>query len=76
LSLRVLQLHPRTPRRHDGIRLIVGAIPAQGISTLGSLKSPSRTFEFWRDQHNIRERFIGVGNGVVFAKLNVDGLPE
>jgi len=34
------------------------------------------TFEFWRDQNKIRGRFIGVGNGVVVARLNVDGLPE
>jgi hypothetical protein len=44
----------------------------------GALKPgrPNRSFEFWRDQNKIRGRFIGVGNGVVVARLNVDGLPE
>ena len=40
----------------------------------GRQSSPSR-FEFWRDQNKIRGRFIGVGNGVVVARLNEDGLP-
>ena len=38
------------------------------------LKSPGRTFEFWRERSKIRGRFIGVGNGVVVAKLDGDGL--
>jgi hypothetical protein len=39
--------------------------------------SPNLTFEFWRDQNKIRGRFIGdvVGNGIVVAKLNEEGLP-
>jgi hypothetical protein len=28
------------------------------------------------DRNKIRGRFIGVGNSVVVARLNVDGLPE
>jgi hypothetical protein len=56
--------------------LIVHALTAQGTLILGRLKSPSRTFEFWRDQNKIRGRFMGVGNGVVVARLNGDGLPE
>jgi hypothetical protein len=56
--------------------LIVDAITARGTLILSRLKSPSRTFEFWRDQNKIRGRLIGVGNGVVVARLNVDGLPE
>jgi hypothetical protein len=56
--------------------LIVDAFTAQGTSILGRLKSPSRIFEFWRDQNKIRGRLVGVGNGVVVARLNVDGLPE
>jgi hypothetical protein len=54
--------------------LIVDAITARGTLILGRLTS--RTFEFWRDQNKIRGRLIGVGNGVVVARLNVDGLPE
>ena len=56
--------------------LIVDALTAQGALILGRLKSPGRTFEFWRDQNKIRGRFIGLGNGVVVARLNKDGLPE
>ena len=56
--------------------LIVDALTAQGTLILGRLKPSSRTFEFWRDQNKIRGRLIGVGNGVVVAKLNGDGLPE
>jgi hypothetical protein len=56
--------------------LIVDALTAQGTLMLGRLKSPCRTFEFWRDQNKIRGRFIGAGDGVVVGKLNVDGLPE
>jgi hypothetical protein len=56
--------------------LIVDALTAQGMLIVGRLKSRSWTFEFWRDQNKIRGRIIGVGNGVVVAKLNVDGLPE
>jgi hypothetical protein len=43
---------------------------------LGRLRSPSQTFEFWRDQNKVRGRFIGLGNSVVVARLNKDGLPE
>ena len=39
------------------------------------LGPPSQTFEFWRDQNKVRGRFIGVGNGIVVARLNIDGLP-
>lgn len=59
-----------------GLLLIVDAITAQSALILGRPKSPNRTFEFWRDQNKIRGRFIGVGNGVVVAKITVDGLPE
>lgn len=55
--------------------LIVDALTAQGTLMLGRLKSPIRTFEFWRDQNKIRGRLIGIGNGVVVARLNADGLP-
>ena len=65
----------RTHGRGLGL-LIVDALTAQGTLILGRLKSPHRTFEFWRDQSKIRGRLLGVGNGVVVAKLNVDGLPE
>jgi hypothetical protein len=43
---------------------------------LGRLKSPALSFEFWRDQNKVRGRFVGVGTGVVVARLNKDGLPE
>ena len=36
----------------------------------------SLTFEFWRDQNKIHGRFIGIGHGVVVARLNADGFPE
>jgi hypothetical protein len=65
----------RTHGRGLGL-LIVDAITAQGTLILGRSKSPSQTFEFWRDQNKIRGRLIGIGNGVVVARLNVDGLPE
>jgi hypothetical protein len=65
----------RTHGRGPGL-LIVDALTAQGALILGRLKSPNRSFEFWRDQNKIRGRFVGVGNGVVVAELNVDGLPE
>jgi|SRR5271165_4316979 len=65
----------RTHGRGLGL-LIVDAVTAQGTLILGRSKSPSQTFEFWRDQNKIRGRLIGVGNGVVVARLNVDGLPE
>jgi hypothetical protein len=65
----------RTHGRGLGL-LIVDNLTAHGSLTLGSLKSPGRTFEFWRDQNKIRGRFIGVGNGVVVARLNADGLAE
>ena len=62
---------------HMVIRLlIVDAITAQGTLVLGRLKSPAQSFEFWRDQNKIRGRFVGVGNGVVVARLNKDGMPE
>jgi len=49
---------------------ILGLIP-------GRPGSPNPGFEFWRDQSKIRGRFIGdvVGNGIVVAKLNEEGLP-
>jgi hypothetical protein len=56
--------------------IIVDLLVAQGTLMLGRLRSPSLTFEFWRDQNKIRGRFIGHGNGVVVARLNKDGLPE
>ncbi|WP_024513119.1 hypothetical protein [Bradyrhizobium sp. ARR65] len=60
-----------------GLRLlIVDALAAQDTLILDRLKSPGRTFEFWRDQNQIRGRFVGVGKGVVVAKLTGDGLPE
>jgi hypothetical protein len=65
----------RTHGRGLGL-LIVDVLVAQGTLMLGRLRSPSRTFEFWRDQDKIRGRFIGQGNGVVVARLNKDGLPE
>lgn len=65
----------RTHGRGLGL-LIVDALAAQGTLILGRLRAPSRAFEFWRDQNKIRGRFIGLGNGVVVAKLNKDGLPE
>lgn len=41
----------------------------------GGPRSPSRSFEFWRDQNKIRGRFIGdaTGAGFVVARLNSDG---
>lgn len=54
--------------------LIVKLLVLPGSLTPSGAGSP--TFEFWRDQNKIRGRFIGVGNGVVVAKLNWDGLPE
>ena len=54
--------------------LIVKMLALPGSLTPSSAMSP--TFEFWRDQNKIRGRFIGVGNSVVVAKLNGDGLPE
>jgi hypothetical protein len=66
----------RASQARLGRTLIVDAISAQGTLILGRLKSPGRTFEFWRDQIKIRGRLIGVGNGVVVPRLNVDGLPE
>jgi hypothetical protein len=65
----------RTHGRGLGL-LIVDVLTAQGSLILGRLKSPGRTFEFWRDQNKIRGRFMGLGNGVVVAKLNGDGRPE
>jgi hypothetical protein len=45
--------------------------------TPGRSGSSNPSFEFWRDQNKIRGRFIGdvVGNGIVVAKLNQEGLP-
>ena len=53
--------------------LIVKMLALPGGLMPSSARSP--TFEFWRDQNKIRGRFIGVGNGVVVARLNEDGLP-
>ena len=64
----------RTHGRGLGL-LIVDVLVAQGTLMLGRLRSPTRTFEFWRE-NKIRGRFIGLGNGVVVARLNKDGLPE
>jgi hypothetical protein len=58
-----------------GQGLLIVDVPAQLTFMLGGLRL-SRTFEFWRHQNKIRGRFIGVGNGVVVAKLSGDGLPE
>ena len=43
----------------------------------GRLGSTNPGFEFWRDQNKIHGHFIGdvVGNGIVVAKLNEEGLP-
>ena len=57
-----------------GHGLLMVDLFAQGTLMLGRLRS--RTFEFWRDQNKIRGRLIGLGNGVVVARLNKDGLPE
>ena len=65
----------RTHGRGLGL-LIVDVLVAQGTLMLGRLRSPTRTFEFWRDQNKIRGRFIGLGNGVVVARLKKDRLPE
>jgi hypothetical protein len=65
----------RTHGRGLGL-LIVDVLTAQGSLILGRLKSPGRTFEFWRDQNKIRGCFMGLGNSVVVAKLNGDGRPE
>jgi hypothetical protein len=54
--------------------LIVRILASPGSLVASGIRSP--TFEFWRDQNKIRGRFIGIGNGVVVAKLNGDGLPE
>jgi hypothetical protein len=63
----------RTHGRGQG--LLIVDVPAQLTFMFGGLRS-SRTFEFWRDQNKIRGRFIGVGSGIVVAKLSGDGLPE
>jgi hypothetical protein len=54
--------------------LVVNMLTLPG--SLMSSRSRSSMFEFWRDQNKIRGRFIGVGNGVVVAKLRGDGVPE
>ena len=54
----------------------LGLLMIDPVVMLGRLRQPSRTFEFWRDQNKIRGRLIGLGNGVVVARLNKDGLPE
>jgi hypothetical protein len=59
-----------------GLGLLIVNLLAQGTLILGRLRSPSRTFEFWRDQNKVRGRIVGLGNGVVVARLNKDGLPE
>jgi len=59
----------------QGLSLLIvrmAALPSRLMST----SARSLTFEFWRDQNKIRGRFVGVGNGVVVAKLNGDGLPK
>ena len=63
----------RTHGRGLGL-LIVEILALPGRLIPSGARSP--TFEFWRDQNKIRGRLIGVGNGVVVARLNVDGLPE
>jgi hypothetical protein len=66
----------RTHGRGLGLLIVdTLAIPATLIT--GRPRSPNRTFEFWRDQNKIRGHFIGdvVGNGIVVARLNEDGLP-
>ena len=65
----------RTHGRGLGL-LIVDGLTARGTLLLGRWQTPGRTFEFWRDQNKIRGRFIGVGNGVVVARINGDGIPE
>lgn len=65
----------RTHGRGLGL-LIVDGLTARGTLILDGCQKPGCTFEFWRDQNKIRGRFIGVGNGVVVAKLNADGFPE
>jgi len=65
----------RTHGRGRGL-LIVDALTTPGTLMLRRSKSPSPTFEFWRDQNKIRGRLVDAGNGVVVARLNVDGLPE
>ena len=66
----------RTHGRGLGL-LIVDILAVQGMLIPTRPNSPSRTFEFWRDQNKIRGRFIGdvLGNGIVVARLNEDGLP-
>jgi hypothetical protein len=59
-----------------GLGLLIVNIVAQGTLILGRLRLPRRTFEFWRDQNKVRGRIVGLGNGVVVARLNKDGLPE
>src|SRR6516165_4265327 len=54
----------------------LGLLMIDPVAMLGRLRQPSRTFEFWRDQNKVRGRLIGLGNGVVVARLNKDGLPE
>jgi len=54
----------------------LGLLMIDPVVMLGRLRQPSRTFEFWRDQNKVRGRLIGLGNGVVVARLNKDGLPE
>ena len=65
----------RTHGRGLGL-LIVDILAVQGLMP-GRPRSPSRTFEFWRDQNKIRGRFIGDvhGDGVVVARLDQYGLP-
>jgi hypothetical protein len=64
----------RTHGRGLGL-LIVDVLTIYSTLIIGGAR-PSPTCEFWRDQNKIRGRFIGVGNGVVVARLNAEGLPE
>ena len=42
----------------------------------GETAAAKPDFRIWRDQNKVRGRLIGLGNGVVVARLNKDGLPE
>jgi hypothetical protein len=59
----------------QGLCLLIVDILA---SIPGTRRSPSRSFEFWRDQNKIRGRFIGdaAAAGFVVARLDGNGLPK
>jgi hypothetical protein len=61
-----------------GLGLLIVDVPAVQ-SALMPIRAnwPSGTFEFWRDQNKIRGRLIGdvLGNGIVVARLDENGLP-